>query len=164
MPQLPAFREHPGDWLLNNTIFAQAIQAIEKRIKVDRTKTIPYVAGYNATGKTIYIDYRMPKGFKYNGREVLTDQFLILHEVIEVGLINQFPGLPYQLCHQIALRVEKDAVIAANVDWNAYNAFTDKWVKVIGKAPAHDVPEDLSLKPEIDEKDFKELHKMSYGN
>ena len=56
---------------------------------------IPYLAGYSLDGKTIYIDRHMPQIFKFRGRTIDTDRFLILHEEVEKTLIDQLgPALP----------------------------------------------------------------------
>jgi hypothetical protein len=60
-----------------------------ERAKLDRKHDIPYLAGYSLDGKTIYIDRHMPRAFKFRGRAVETDRFLILHEEVEKTLIDQ---------------------------------------------------------------------------
>jgi len=149
----------PGDWLLNSTIFHNAIEAILNQIRVDRTKEIPDVAGYSNNGKVFFIDRRMPRGYKKNGRIILTDRFLICHEVIEKLLLSTY-RLPYQFGHQIALRIERDYVISERVDWNDYNRFMNVWIKHIGSDPAGDAPKQLDLEPYYDEHDFSDLKKM----
>jgi hypothetical protein len=55
-----------------------------RRVKnLDRDHDIPYLAGYSRDGKTIYIDRPMPPSFRYRGRDIDTDRFLILHEEVE---------------------------------------------------------------------------------
>ena len=74
-----------------------------------RSRDIPYLAGYSRDGKTIYIDRHMPPSFRYRGRDIDTDRFLILHEEVEKTLIDQL-DLHYLHAHQIATRAEQAAV------------------------------------------------------
>ena len=119
---------------------------------LDRKHDIPYLAGYSLDGKTIYIDRHMPQTFKFRGRTIDTDRFLILHEEVEKTLIDQL-GLHYLHAHQIATRAEEAAVRAAGIDWRAYDRFMQKYVKTIGDERLKKVPKDLDLKPYRDEQD-----------
>src|SRR5213076_1697394 len=97
--------------------------AIVRRVKkLDRAHDIPYLAGYSQDGKTIYIDRHMPKSFRYEGREIETDAFLILHEEVETTLIDQLK-LHSLHAHQIASRAEQAAVRAAGIRWRDYDRF-----------------------------------------
>lgn len=158
------FRKFPysTDWLINNKIFDESIDAIESKFKIDRDHDIPYVAGYSIDGKTIYIDKDMPKGFKSkSGKFIETDKYLILHEAIEKTFIDTF-GEIYQLSHQIALRMERNAVEANGISWKEYNDFMMKYVKEIGDMKQFpNIPKNLDLTPYKDEKDFKTFQKMS---
>ena len=88
----------------------------------DRDHDIPYLAGYSWDGKTVYIDRHMPPSFRYRGRDIDTDRFLILHEEVEKTLIDQL-SLHYLHAHQIATRAEQAAVRAAGIEWRAYDRF-----------------------------------------
>ena len=112
--------------------------------KLDRKHDIPYLAGYSLDGKTIYIDRHMPRSFKFRGRTIDTDRFLILHEEVEKTLIDQL-GLHYLHAHQIATRAEEAAVRAAGIDWRDYDRFMQKYVKRIGDERLNKVPDDLDL-------------------
>jgi hypothetical protein len=134
--------------------------AVMRRVKkLDRRHDIPYLAGYSLDGKTIYIDRHMPKSFKFRGRKIETDRFLILHEEVEKALIDQL-GLHYLHAHQIATRAEEAAVRAAGVEWRAYDRFMQKYVKRIGDERLSKVPKDLDLKPYRDEHDNDLLRRM----
>jgi hypothetical protein len=126
---------------------------------LDRKHDIPYLAGYSLDGKIIYIDRHMPKSFKFRGRVIETDRFLILHEEVEKTLIDQL-GLHYLHAHQIATRAEEAAVRAAGVEWHAYDRFMQKHVKHIGDERLTKVPKDLDLKPYRDEHDDDLLMRM----
>jgi len=127
--------------------------------KLDRKHDIPYLAGYSVDGKTIYIDRHMPRAFKFRGRRVETDRFLILHEEVEKTLIDQL-GLHYLHAHQIATRAEEAAVRAAGLKWRDYDRFMQKYVKHIGDERLTKVPKDLDLKPYRDEHDDDLLRRM----
>jgi hypothetical protein len=127
--------------------------------ELDRKHDIPYLAGYSLDGKTIYIDRHMPQAFKFRGRTVETDRFLILLEEVEKTLIDQL-GLHYLHAHQIATRAEEAAVRASGIKWRDYDRFMQKHVKTIGDERLSKVPRDLDLKPYRDEHDDDLLRRM----
>ena len=138
----------------------RALDAIVRRAKtLDRKHDIPYLAGYSNDGKTIYIDRHMPKTMKYDGREIDTDRYLILHEEVEKTLIDQL-DLHYLHAHQIASRAEQAAVRAAGIRWRDYDSFMQKNVKHIGDERLQKVPADLDLKPYRDEHDYDLVERM----
>jgi hypothetical protein len=131
-----------------------------RRVKhFDRRHDIPYLAGYSLNGKTIYIDRHMPKSFKFRGRTIETDRFLVLHEEVEKTLIDQL-GLHYLHAHQIATRAEQAAVRAAGISWRAYDSFMQKYVKRDGDERLTNVPANLDTKPYRDEHDLDLLRRM----
>jgi len=101
----------------------------------------------------------MPQFFKFRGRKIDTDRFLILHEEVEKTLIDQL-GLHYLHAHQIATRAEEAAVRAAGITWRKYDGFMQKYVKSIGDERLTKVPKDLDLKPYRDEHDDDLLRRM----
>ena len=148
------------EWYVSGLMMERALDAIVRRVKkLDRAHDIPYLAGYSNDGKTIYIDRHMPKTFKYQGREVGTDRFLILHEEVEKTLIDQL-NLHYLHAHQIATRAEQAAVRAAGISWHAYDGFMQQHVKTIGDERLTKVPADLDTKPYRDEHDYDLLRRM----
>lgn len=158
----------PRDWLLSSAILDAAAEAIDDKFQVSRSYHVPYLAGYNRKGTRIYIDSRMPEGYdakkgEHKGEFVQTDRYLILHEAIEKILLMFFgqsadeheAGI-YQLCHQIALRLEMAAVEADGLDWAEYNAFMSEWVDAIGAEGDENLPPDLDQTPYRDEDDHAE--------
>lgn len=148
----------PGDWLLSDKILDAAAEALDNAFTLSRDYHIPYVAGYSKDGKTLYIDKRMPDGYeaesgKLKGQWVPTDRFLMLHEAVEKILLDRLKV--YQLCHQIALRVEEAVVKADGVDWDEYNDFMAHWIEVIEDEGYTDLPPDLDETPYLDEDDAK---------
>jgi hypothetical protein len=148
------------EWYVSGLMMDRALDAIVRRVKkFDRNHDIPYLAGYSQDGKTIYIDRHMPKSFRYKGRVIETDRFLILHEEVEKTLIDQL-NLHYLHAHQIATRAEQAAVRAAGVTWRDYDRFMQKNVKKIGDEGLTKVPPDLDAKPYRDEHDYDLLRRM----
>ncbi|MEA2953371.1 MAG: hypothetical protein QOJ96_2891 [Alphaproteobacteria bacterium] len=159
-PEAPHKKLRIPEWYVSSLMMDRALDAVVRRVKkFDRKHDIPYLAGYSNDGKTIYIDRHMPKSFRFRGRVVDTDRFLILHEEVEKTLIDQL-DLHYLHAHQIATRAEEAAVRAAGIEWRAYDHFMQKYVKRIGDEWLQKVPADLDLKPYRDEHDADLLQRM----
>jgi hypothetical protein len=159
-PTAPHEKLRLPEWYVSSLMMDRALDAVVRRAKkLDRRHDIPYLAGYSLDGKTIYIDRHMPKSFKFRGRTIETDRFLILHEEVEKTLMDQL-GLHYLHAHQIATRAEEAAVRAAGVEWSAYDRFMQKFVKRVGDERLTKVPKDLDLKPYRDEHDSDLLRRM----
>ena len=159
-PTAPHQRLKLPEWYVSTLMMDRALDAICRRVKkFDRKHDIPYLAGYSEDGKTIYIDRHMPQSFKFRGRTIDTDRFLVLHEEVEKTLIDQL-GLHYLHAHQIATRAEEAAVRAAGVNWRDYDRFMQKYVKSIGDERLTKVPKDLDTKPYRDEHDDDLLKRM----
>jgi hypothetical protein len=159
-PIAPHSRLRLPEWYVSSLMMDRALDAILRRVKkLDRKHDIPYLAGYSRDGKIIYIDRHMPHSFRYRGRTIETDPFLILHEEVEKTLIDQL-NLHYLHAHQIATRAEQAAVRAAGITWRDYDRFMQKFVKTIGDERLTKVPADLDTKPYRDEHDVDLLKRM----
>src|ERR1700726_999175 len=159
-PEAPHKKLRMPEWYVSTLMMDRALDAVMRRVKnFDRKHDIPYLAGYSQDGKTIYIDRHMPKFFKFRGRTIETDRFLVLQEEVEKTLIDQL-GLHYLHAHQIARRAEEAAVGAAGCTWRAHDRFMQKYVKEIGDERLTKVPKDLDLKPYHDEHDDELLRRM----
>jgi hypothetical protein len=159
-PNTPHRKLKIPEWFVSSLMMDRTLDAVVRRVKkLDRKHDIPYLAGYSNDGKTIYIDRHMPASFRYAGREVNTDRYLILHEEVEKTLIDQL-GLHYLHAHQIATRAEQAAVRAAGIRWRDYDRFMQKYVKRIGDERLTKVPADLDLKPYRDEHDDDLVKRM----
>ena len=159
-PSAPHNKLHAPDWFVSSLMMERALDAILRRVKkLDRSHDIPYLAGYSQDGKTIYIDRHLPKSFRYRGRDIEVDRYLILHEEVEKTLIDQL-DLHYLHAHQIATRAEEAAVHADRVAWRAYDRFMQKYVKSIGDERLKKIPGDLDLKPYRDYHDYDLLQRM----
>jgi hypothetical protein len=159
-PNTPHKKLKMPEWFISTLMMDRALDAVVRRVKnLDRKHDIPYLAGYSNDGKTIYIDRHMPPSFKYQGREINTDRYLILHEEVEKTLIDQL-NLHYLHAHQIASRAEQAAVRAAGINWRDYDRFMQDNVKLIGDERLTKVPADLDLKPYRDEHDDDLVQRM----
>ena len=159
-PDAPHQKLHAPDWFVSSLMLDRALDAILRRVKkLDRSHDIPYLAGYSMDGKTIYIDRHLPFSFKYRGRTIDVDRFLIMHEEVEKTLIDQL-DLHYLHAHQIATRAEEAAVRAERVSWHAYDRFMQKYVKSVGDERLKKVPKDLDLKPYRDYHDWQLMERM----
>ena len=154
-PNAPHRKLGMPEWFVSNLMMDRELDAIVRRAKtLDRKHDIPYLAGYSKDGKTIYLARHMPSSFRYDGRDINTDRYLILHEEVEKTLIDQL-NLHYLHAHQIATRAEQAAVRAAG-----YDRFMQKYVKRIGDERLTKVPADLDLKPYRDEHDYDLVQRM----
>ncbi len=159
-PNTPHKKLKIPEWYISSLMMDRALDAVIRRAKkIDRRHDIPYLAGYSRDGKTIYIDRHMPNTMKYDGREIATDRYLILHEEVEKTLIDQL-NLHYLHAHQIASRAEQAAVRAAGIRWRDYDRFMQRYVKHIGDEKLEKVPPDLDLKPYRDEHDYELVQRM----
>lgn len=159
-PDAPHEKLHTPNWFVSSLMLDRALDAILRRVKkLDRSHDVPYLAGYSMDGKTIYIDRHLPTSFKYRGRTIDVDRFLIMHEEVEKTLIDQL-DLHYLHAHQIATRAEEAAVRAERISWHAYDRFMQKYVKTVGDERLKKVPKDLDLKPYRDYHDWDLMQRM----
>ena len=142
---------HDGKtWKWSNKMMVEAVDAIVKQTKTNTKFDIPYVAGYSKDGKTIFIDKDVPSKVAINGRSYDLDRYLIIHETVEKSLMEQL-DLDYFFAHQIALRVEQQAVEADGLSWAAYDQATQKLIKEDAFKKITCCPRDLDLAPYADE-------------
>lgn len=148
------------DWEFSDNILLEAADTILNDFKIDYTHDVPYVAGYNINGDTIYVDKDVYAAIKEAKKEKWLKP-LCFHEAIEKSLMMAHPDLKYQFCHQNALRLELELVKSLKIDKKAYDSFMDKYIKRIGDLKKYtNLPSDLDLKPYEDEKDYETLEKM----
>ena len=114
------------------------VQGRLKMVKLDRTKEVTGLAGYNQSGDTVYIDKRVPT---LDGHDLA--RFLLVHEVCEKALMARL-GYNYRDAHNLALAAERKEVEQAGLSWDKYDALMQHLIRTIGEAgQAHDVPKDL---------------------
>ena len=159
-PNTPHKKLKLPEWYISTLMMDRALDAVVRRVKkLDRSHDIPYLAGYSDDGKIIYIDRHLPQTFRFRGRDIEVDRYLILHEEVEKTLIDQL-DLHYLHAHQIATRAEQAAIRADRISWRDYDRFMQKYVKRIGDERLSKVPADLDLKPYRDEHDWDLLRRM----
>ncbi|MGH7744018.1 MAG: hypothetical protein ACREQ5_04260 [Candidatus Dormibacteria bacterium] len=150
----------------SDKIFAlRAEREIYKIKKVSRQYEVPFVAGYSRDRKTIYIDSKMPTGFKCkNGEFYETDKYLCIHEFVEDSCENN--GASYLLAHSLATLAEERAVEDDGVDLEEYNDFMAKEVDKIGSRKHYtNLPPDLDTQPYYQDGESKRILKaMGYIN
>ena len=145
---------------VDDQVLLDAVQAIRRRVRmVNRDYDIPYIAGYSVDGHTVFIDRHLPRGFRWLMQTVRVEPFLITHEIVEKALLDEL-RLHYLHAHQIAVRAERDAVMAAGVSWWAYQRFMKQHERQIEEETIMKVPRTLDLTPYRDEKDFKLLERL----
>jgi len=144
---------------VDDAVLEDVVVALHRRVEVSHEFDIPYIAGYSLDGRTVYIDRHLPRTIQSEGRRVSLEPFLITHEVVEKALLDKL-GLHYLHAHQIALRAERDAVRAAGLTWQAYQAVMKQNEKPIDEEKLQKVPRDLDLTPYRDLKDFTVLDRL----
>ncbi|UCI34370.1 hypothetical protein [Mesorhizobium sp. B4-1-4] len=144
---------------VSNSVLADVVLALQRRIEVNHQFDIPYLAGYSKDGRTVYIDRHLPRTMAWQGQSVKLAPFLVTHEIVEKSLLDQL-RLHYLHAHQIALRTERDAVRAAGVSWRAYQALMKRNEKSIDEERVRAVPRDLDLTPYRDLEDFPVLDRL----
>jgi hypothetical protein len=144
---------------IDDGVLLDVVKALRRRVRVDRSYDIPYIAGYSIDGRTVFIDRHLPRTFRWLMKTVRIEPFLLTHEIVEKSLLDEL-RLHYLHAHQIAVRAERDAVKAAGVSWWAYQRFMKKYERAIEQETIVKVPRSLDLTPYRDEKDFGLLQRL----
>lgn len=148
------------DWVYSDSILIEGADVVIADFKLDYKHDVPYVAGYDVDGNTIYIDKDIYKAIMEEKKEKYLKP-LCFHEATEKSLLLAHPDLKYQFCHQNALRLELELLTALKINKKEYDAFMDKYIKKIGDLKEYTkLPKDLDLTPYEDEKDYETLKKM----
>lgn len=137
-----------------------ALNKIVKKLNINNTFDIPYLAGYSKDAKTIYIDRRIPKFLKDGKKQFNIHHYLILHEITEKALIDHLGYLHYQLAHEIASRAEYAAILGEGFSFRQYTAFIQEKLAEIREERNYFIPSDLDLKPYLDSKDKSLIKKI----
>lgn len=157
VPRLKRPSRPADDTLVSDAIMQDVLKRVSTAVPVKRSYDVPYLGGSSRRG-TVYIDRKLPKSFRSNGRRLAPDPFIVIHEAVE-RVVGDGLRLSYQHAHQIALRVEEAAVRAAGVSWKDYNDFTREHQET-ARASFSRLPPDLDLKPYQDENDTQLLHRI----
>jgi hypothetical protein len=140
---------------INDEILVEAMQFIYSKVKFNTEFDVPCLAGYSRDGDTIYIDKDLPQ---FSG-EIDLFPFLVTHEFIEKTLEDKL-SMPYDLAHQISLRLEKAVVEAAGLVWETYDKFFETFIKRAEDKDLQNPPPDLDLAPYKDLQDFEKLNEI----
>jgi hypothetical protein len=145
---------------IEDNVLLDVVKAIGRRVRVvNRKYDIPYIAGYSVDGHTVFIDRNLPLSFRWLLKTVRVEPFLLTHEIVEKASLDEL-RLHYLHAHQIAVRVERDAVKAAGIPWLVYQRFMKRYEKPIEEEKLIRVPHTLELTPYKDEKDFALLQRL----
>jgi hypothetical protein len=124
-------------------------------IPIIRKFDVPYVAGYSEDARRIYFD----RHFNTKWKGVDITKFIRIHEWSEKAFLDLF-SFDYMQAHKFALHLERMAVKAAGLDWDAYQDHIEPYIKKIGHEQVNVVPPDLDLEPYADEHDMKLLRTL----
>jgi hypothetical protein len=149
------FNPKPREWRFSNKALLDCVEAIKKKVKIDRSYDIPLLAGYSKDGSTLYVDKDMPEGYISRKTKSFVNalHFLLFHEGIEKALIDAYE-LIYEPPHEVAQCVEHDAVEASGADTKEYNGFMEQWIKHARDKKKYRVPKDLDMTPYVKEKEI----------
>ncbi len=144
---------------ISDDVLNEVVKSLRKRVKIDHSYDIPYIAGYSKDGRTIYLDRHLPRSFRSWTSRVYVTPYLVTHEIVEKALLDEV-GLHYLHAHQIAIRTERAAVEAAGISWRTYEGFMKRYDKAIEEEKLQRVPRNLDLTPYRDLEDFALLRKL----
>ena len=128
-------------------------------MKVSHELDIPYIAGYSRDAATVYLDRHLPRTIRWRGKDVRLEPFLVCHEIVEKAPLDEL-RLHYLHAHQIASRVERDAVRGAGLTWRHYQSVIKGLEKTIDEEQLRRVPRDLDITPYKDWKDYPLLQRL----
>lgn len=125
-------------------------KAFDRPFTVDRTHTIPYIAGYNKDGATIYLDRTFPQVMRLVTRTIEPAQFVVLHERVEKAVLSA-RDVKYQTAHSdYATKAEHEAMAAQGLtpaDIASYDAQMSALGRKIAARKHDDIPADLDTTP-----------------
>ncbi|WP_292568908.1 hypothetical protein [Mesorhizobium sp.] len=143
---------------ISDLVLSDVVSALHRRVKVSHDFDIPYIAGYSKDASTVYIDRHLPRTIRSRGKDVRLEPFLVCHEIVEKTLLDEL-RLHYLHAHQIASRIERDAVRGAGL-WRHYQSVIKKHEKAIDEEQLRCVPGELDLTPYKDLKDYPLLRRL----
>jgi hypothetical protein len=132
---------------LKPEVFLETVDRLAKTSIVDRRFDVPYIAGYDENDKKyIFIDKDFPTEATLQGKSVPIHHLLNLHERTEKAIMDAFKT-SYQSAHQIACRVEREAIRALGLTWSEYNGFYKPLIDSTAAKKITAVSERLDLRP-----------------
>lgn len=135
-----------------------------KKIGLETINTnynVPYAAGYSISGKTLYIDPRIPEFAEINKVKVDIWYMVAIHELVEESLEHSF-GFKYEESHKMAIGAEKVALSLKypKVKWEDYNTWWQPYIKLCCESFTS-LPPDLDYEPITDSKDNETIAKVN---
>jgi hypothetical protein len=85
---------------ISDDVLSDTVKALGRRVRVSHDYDIPYIAGYSADGRTVFIDRHLPRTFRSWTQTIRVAQFLLVHEIIEKALLDEL-RLHYLHAHQL---------------------------------------------------------------
>ena len=73
---------------ISDDVLSDTVKALGRRVRVSHDYDIPYIAGYSADGRTVFIDRHLPRTFRSWTQTIRVAQFLLVHEIIEKALLD----------------------------------------------------------------------------
>ena len=108
----------------------------------DGSKCIPYLAGSDESGTTVFFDEHLPAkiSVRKNGTLKSLDPrpFLRIHETVE-GVLIRLYGFDYAKAHRYATCEERAAVEAAGIAWRSYETALEPMIRI----DEHDKPTNM---------------------
>src|SRR3977135_1065509 len=74
---------------IDDDVLLDVVKAFRRRVRVNRSYDIPYIAGYSVDGKTIFIDRHLPRTFRWLLKTGRVEHFLLTHEIVEKALLDE---------------------------------------------------------------------------
>ncbi|MBX4191895.1 hypothetical protein KW798_00180 [Candidatus Parcubacteria bacterium] len=140
----------------------EAVEELQSKVTIDNTYDIPALAGYSKDTPTkLYMDRGLKQIFPVaSGAQMDVYRYLAVHELVEKCLIDTVPwtSRAYQQSHQLAQRLEQEAVRTEGFSWREYQYTI--MVPEIDKAytkPVRRLPHDLDETPYRDSDDMQIL-------
>src|SRR4029077_3212458 len=74
---------------ISDDVLSDAVKAIGRRGRGSHDYDVPYIAGYSADGRTVFIDRHLPRTFRSWTQTIRVVPFLLVHEIIEKALLDE---------------------------------------------------------------------------
>jgi hypothetical protein len=143
--------------VISDDVLTEAVNYIFNHVNVINKYDVPYLAGYSQDGNSIYIDRDCARYIEKDGKKFDMFPALVVHEYTEKSLMSKI-DMPYELAHQIALRIERQAV--GEEWWDDYNDVMEKYIAQALTDEMTELPPDLDLVPYKEMGDYAKLEEM----
>ena len=125
----------------------QRFQAGLRRYRrVDEKHRIPFLAGSDNAGETVYYDESLPRRIRVDGKPIDPRKFIWWHETVE-GVLIRLYHFDYARAHRYANAIEKMKVEKAGIRWAGYERALEPFIRKDEHELAGKNPPDLLLEP-----------------